>query len=53
MRGTATAPNSPRLIAVGVVSPRDMKPEKASKSKVMQATWRGMAGSISGLGAAS
>src|SRR6185295_1339571 len=36
IRGTATAPNSPREIGVGLVRPRAMKPDMASKSKVMQ-----------------
>src|SRR5665213_2904012 len=35
MRGIATGPNSPRDIGVGVVRPREMKPETASKSKPM------------------
>jgi hypothetical protein len=40
MRGTATRPNSPREIGVGVVNPRAMKPVIASKSKVRQTMWR-------------
>src|SRR5579885_2268582 len=43
MRGAATTPNSPREIGVGVVMPRAMKPEIASKSKVRQTICRGMA----------
>jgi hypothetical protein len=36
MRGTATGPNSPREMGVGLMSPRDIMPDIASKSKVMQ-----------------
>src|SRR5947209_11295403 len=42
MRGTATAPNSPREIGVGEVSPRAIMPDMASKSKVMQTRCRPM-----------
>src|SRR6185295_16984948 len=40
MRGTATTPNSPREIGVGLTSPRAMKPDMASKSNVMQTRCR-------------
>src|SRR5271170_1017388 len=43
MRAEATTPNSPREIGVGVVMPREMNPDRASKSKVRQTRWRGMA----------
>src|SRR5207249_4539347 len=36
-------PNSPREMNVGVVRPRAMRPDMASKSKVTQTRWRGMA----------
>src|SRR5947199_10297368 len=42
-RREPSAPNSPRDSGVGVVSPRAMKPEWVSKSKVRQTMWRGTA----------
>src|SRR5690348_9424315 len=39
-RSAPTTPNSPREIGVGEVSPREMKPDKASKSKVRQTMCR-------------
>ncbi len=41
MRAEARAPNSPRDNGVGVVSPRAMKPDMVSKSKVRQTMCRG------------
>src|SRR5947207_2268562 len=46
MRGTATAPNSPRDTKLGVVRPRAMSPYIVSKSKVTQTRWRGIAESF-------
>src|SRR5438552_3039779 len=46
MRGTATAPNSPRDTKLGVVRPRAMSPYIVSKSKVTQTRWRGIAQSF-------
>src|SRR5438067_7566609 len=46
MRGTATAPNSPRETKLGVVRPRAMSPYMVSKSKVTQTRWRGIAESF-------
>src|SRR5947208_17024470 len=46
MRGTATAPNSPRDTKLGVVRPRAMSPYIVSKSKVTQTRWRGIAASF-------
>src|SRR5438093_7482257 len=46
MRGTATAPNSPRETKLGVVRPRAMSPYIVSKSKVTQTRWRGIAQSF-------
>src|SRR5665213_975159 len=42
MRGAAAAPNSPRDIGVGLVKPRAIIPDIASKSKLMQTRWDGM-----------
>ena len=39
-RSAPTAPNSPREIGVGVVWPRAMNSDKASKSNVRQTIWR-------------
>ncbi len=41
MRCAPTRPNSPRDSGVGVVMPREMKPDWVSKSKVRQTMWRG------------
>jgi hypothetical protein len=38
----ATAPNSPLESALGVFSPRAIKPDMVSKSKVRQTMWRDM-----------
>jgi len=42
MRPTPTTPNSPRETGVGVVNPRAVRPDHASKSNVAQTIWRGM-----------
>ena len=49
MRRDAIAPNSPRERGVGVVMPREIKPDWVSKSNVRQTMWRGMTARWSGL----
>ena len=42
IRSAPTTPNSPREIGVGVVMPRAIQPDKASKSNVRQTIWVAM-----------
>src|SRR4029079_10339744 len=49
MRGIACAPNSPREIGVGLVIPRAMKPDMASKSNPSVTRWAVMRGPRGGV----
>src|SRR5260221_10956785 len=51
MRSAPTAPNSPCEIGVGVVMPRAIQSDSASKSKVRHTRWRGMGRPPRGCGA--
>src|SRR5437660_6455276 len=50
MRAAPITPNSPRDIGVGVVMPRAIQPDIASKSKLMQTMWFATRSSHSAIG---